>query len=310
MSQLLEFTDGNMPPGLLTAPQGWNPDQIAQYQEWFDSILSGNLANKRKMMWGPDGAKYQRFIEPPLKDDFDEWLARVTCFAFSIPPTPFTKTQNRGEQLATKEAGLEEGLAPLMGWVKRLVDQVIQRRMGHGDLEFVWSDERPIDELDRAKIVDMKLATGRLTLNEARDEDGMDPVEGGDEIMFTTPNGPILLSTILAQGSAAEEHLAGGGLPSGFSPIPQPGQHESGKPGAEPQGKQPQQVKPEQAKPVAAKKASATLSQADAEYQATPHGAERCDDCTMFDGLNACSLVRGKISHKGWCKFFQEAPFA
>jgi len=25
----------------------------------------------------------------PLKDDFDEWLARVVCFAFSVPPTAF-----------------------------------------------------------------------------------------------------------------------------------------------------------------------------------------------------------------------------
>src|SRR4029077_7540259 len=135
-------------------------------QDWFDSMLAGNLGNKRKLMWGPDGARYQRFFEAPIKDDFDEWLARVVCFAFSLPPTPFTKMQNRGEQEASKEASLEEGLAPLMGWVKRLIDNIIQRRMGETDLEFVWSDERPVDPETQAKIIDLKLHSGRMTLNE------------------------------------------------------------------------------------------------------------------------------------------------
>ena len=36
-----------------------------------------------------------------------------------------------------------EGLAPLMGWVKRLADHVIQDRMGHADLEFAWARSAP-----------------------------------------------------------------------------------------------------------------------------------------------------------------------
>jgi len=197
ISQLQEFTDGNMPPGMITAPPSWNPDQIVNMQEWFDSMLSGNTGNKRKLMWGPDGAKYQRFFEAPIKDDFDEWLARIACFAFSIAPTPFTKMQNRGEQEASKEASLEEGLAPLMGWVKRLLDNIIQRRMGYKDLEFSWSDERPVDPATAAKIVDIKLHSGRMTLNEARNEDGLGPVDGGDHVMFYTPSGPLLLSAVV-----------------------------------------------------------------------------------------------------------------
>src|SRR5271165_1622583 len=35
--QLQHFTEGNVPPGLMSAPQEWNSEQIRQYQEWFDS---------------------------------------------------------------------------------------------------------------------------------------------------------------------------------------------------------------------------------------------------------------------------------
>ena len=57
-------------------------------------------------------------------------VARIVCYAFSLPPTTFTPQVNRATAQAAQEAALDEVLAPLMGWVKRLIDSVIQRRMG------------------------------------------------------------------------------------------------------------------------------------------------------------------------------------
>ena len=124
--QLQHFTEGNVPPGLLNAPDGWNVEQIPQFQEWFDSVLAGNTGGRSRLIWGPGGAKYQAFKEAPYKDDFDEWLARIVCYAFSLPPTAFTRQINRATAETAQEAALDEGLAPLMGWVKRLIDHVIQ----------------------------------------------------------------------------------------------------------------------------------------------------------------------------------------
>ena len=146
------------------------------------------------LVWGPSGAKYQAFKEAPYKDDFDEWLARIVCYAFSLPPTAFTPQVNRATAQSAQEAALEEGLAPLLGWVKRLVDGVIQTRMGHVDLEFAWSNSRPTDPKDQATILGAYVKDGIYTLNEARDILGMSPVAGGDESMFLTAQGPVLLS--------------------------------------------------------------------------------------------------------------------
>ena len=190
--QLQHFTEGNVPSGLMAAPDGWNAEQIHQYQEWFDSILAGNTGSRTRLLWGPSGAKYQAFKEAPYKDDFDEWLARIVCYAFSLPPTAFTPQVNRATAQTAQEAALEEGLAPLMGWVKRLVDSVIQKRMGHSDLEFAWSDMRPTDPKDQSVILTSYVKDGIFTLNEARDVLGLDPVEGGDAPMFLTAQGPVL----------------------------------------------------------------------------------------------------------------------
>ncbi|HEU0218621.1 MAG TPA: phage portal protein, partial [Stellaceae bacterium] len=174
--QLQHFTEGNVPPGLLNAPDGWNVEQISQFQAWFDSVLAGNTGSRSRLMWGPSGAKYQAFKEAPYKDDFDEWLARIVCYAFSLPATAFTRQVNRATAETAQEAAQDEGLAPLMGWVKRLVDQAIQDVMGHPDLEFAWANLRPAAPVEQAKIIDTYVRNGVYAVNEARALLGLEPV--------------------------------------------------------------------------------------------------------------------------------------
>lgn len=87
-------------------------------------------------------------------------------------------------------------------WVKRLVDGVIQDRMGYTDLEFVWSDVRSTDPKDQASILDIYVKDGIFTLNEARDTLGLAPVEGVDQPMFQTAQGPVALDVALAEKRA------------------------------------------------------------------------------------------------------------
>jgi hypothetical protein len=46
------------------------------------------------------------------------------------------------------------------------------------------------------------------------------------------------------------------------------------------------------------------ISQADAKYQSTPKGDQRCDGCVNFQPPNACKFVQGDISPSGWCQLF------
>ena len=94
---------------------------------------------------------------------------RIVCYAFSLPPTAFTAQVNRATAQSAQETAVEEGLAPLTGWVKRLVDSVIQDRMGDSDLEFIWSDVQPANPKDQAAILDVYVKNGIYTVNEARE---------------------------------------------------------------------------------------------------------------------------------------------
>ncbi|MES2453877.1 MAG: hypothetical protein V4610_25255, partial [Pseudomonadota bacterium] len=81
---------------------------------------------------------------------------------------------------------------------KRLIDGIIQDRMGHPDLEFAWDENREIDPEIQAKIHVDKVKNALETINEARADFGQDPVEGGDEPIFITAGGPVLLRDVIA----------------------------------------------------------------------------------------------------------------
>jgi HK97 family phage portal protein len=191
--QLQHFTMGNVPPGLLTAPEGWNAEQIRQFQEWFDSVLAGNTGARTRLVWAPSGTAYQAFTAAPYKDEFDEWLARIVCYAFSLPPTAFTRQVNRATAETAQSAALAEGLEPLKGWVKRLADHVIQDRMGFADFEFAWTDLRPVEPAEQARMLDIYVRRGIYTVNEARDILGFGPVAGGERPMVYGNAGPVPL---------------------------------------------------------------------------------------------------------------------
>ena len=192
--QLQHFTTGNVPPGLLTAPEGWNAEQIRQFQEWFDSVLAGNTGARTRLVWAPSGTAYQACTEAPYKDEFDEWLARIVCYAFSLPPTAFMRQVNRATAETAHSAALAEGLEPLKNWVKRLIDHVIQDRMAYADLEFAWVDPRPVQPIEQAKVLDTYVRRGIYTVNEARDILGFGPIAGGEQARVYNNAGAVPLA--------------------------------------------------------------------------------------------------------------------
>jgi hypothetical protein len=93
--------------------------------------LEGNTAERRHAKFIPGGLTFQQTREPMLTDTFDEWLARVVCYAFSVPPLPFVSQVNRASATSATDAALNEGLAPLMGWIKDTIDRVIEQFFGY-----------------------------------------------------------------------------------------------------------------------------------------------------------------------------------
>ena len=167
------YRTGSVPDAFGTVPKEWTTDQCAAFQKHFDAQMSGNSALRRTLKFMPGDFKLIEPRQPPLKDQYDEWLARLICYAFSVPVTPFVSQVNRATSETMRLQATQEGLVPLKSWVKSALDRVIQDCMGERDLEFVWVGDDAIDPLQQAQTLNILVSAGIKTREEARAELGL-----------------------------------------------------------------------------------------------------------------------------------------
>ncbi len=190
--QLDYFSEGSIPDALIGVPASWTPEQIKQFQDYWDTEFAGDLARRRRAKFVPgDSARtVHQTKEPQHKDDFDEWLARIICFAFSVPPQWAVKQMNRATADNQSAQSEEEGLEPTKEWVKDLVDEIIAEEFASPDLELHWLDE---DDGDPETVLADRLKLGAVTLNEMRGHLGLDPYANpaADRAMVLTATGYV-----------------------------------------------------------------------------------------------------------------------
>jgi hypothetical protein len=189
--QLAYFTEGSVPDAYMTAPEGMLVDQIKVFEEHFNSMLSGNYVGRRQVPIVPFGMELKQLKEPDLKTDFDEWMWRKIALAFRMSPTALTKQTNRATAESESERAADEGLAPIMVWTKRLIDRVIKQYFQNDKLEFVWVDDKEQDPKQAADIDTELVKAGILTINEVRQQRGLEDVEGGNMPMLATASGYV-----------------------------------------------------------------------------------------------------------------------
>ena len=214
MSQLAYYTDGNLPEMLIAAPKDWTPDQLREIQDWFDA-MAGDVQKRRRVRWIPETGSngIHETKAGMLKDEMDEWLARMVCYAFSVPPTPFVKMMNRATSTQLAESAMLEGLVPLLSFMAETINVIIVKYFNAPEVEFAWKDEANTDAEKQSAIESSDVKTMIRSVDEVREERGLDPLGIGP--MLVTASGVITLPQLLEQQKNPQ-------------PVPQPGQGNGG----------------------------------------------------------------------------------
>jgi hypothetical protein len=228
MHQLEYYKEGNTPEGIFGLPESWTPDQVMKFQGYWDNIFAGNLGKRRQMKFVAAGSKssYVPFKEPPLKNEMDEWLTRIVCFAFSYPPTAFVHLSNRSLGEQHDKTGEEEGLQPCKQWATELFNDILEREFNSPDLEFAYVEEDEVDQQMQAEILTGYQGSGNLTINQVRERLGEepDPNPAASILMVKTPTGlvPIEANTLDAkvESTKAMQDLMPEPAPTPGAPSP------------------------------------------------------------------------------------------
>lgn len=177
------YRSGNMPEGLAFLPSDVPPSKVEEMNQYLDTVLSGNLQQRRKIIFLPSSGSdnktqivFPKLNEQVLKDEFDEWLARVLCHNFGVNPQGFIKQVNRGESKEAGQAQQNEGVRPLLNWTKDLLDTIIQEDFGYPDIEAAVSLQTQMDEQTTTGVIVSQLTNGVISLDEARDRLGYETI--------------------------------------------------------------------------------------------------------------------------------------
>ena len=245
--QLQYYTSGNVPEALCFLPSELPIDRIKEIQGWFDSLFSGDLANRRRLTFLPGFGGDEKSGKPSvlfpkevlLKDAMDDWLAQIVCYCFGVSPHALLKQVNRATAQAQQESSEEEGLAPDKREVETVMNQILGD-MGLGDkYEWAYKETRDTDVLKQAQA-DNLLVGKVYTINEIREKRGEDPIElpEADMLgMFSPQNGFIPLEGSADAVSDQRDLAANPPAPVIAAAPPKAGAEEDGAPPAKPASK-------------------------------------------------------------------------
>lgn len=172
---IARFTDSNIPMALAAPPEGlMQPEQVAQFEEWFNASLQGDEAARRRIKFLPWAAKIERLQELSeggrYESSLDEWMLKITCAAFGTLPAEigFTADVNKATSSGQENVNERRGLRPLAKWLKSFFDHIIQQRLGQRQLEWQWQFGEAEDRQMQASTDKTYFDAGAVSSQELR----------------------------------------------------------------------------------------------------------------------------------------------
>lgn len=115
---LLRFTEGNVPSGIMEVPPGlnWTPDQIDSYEQMWNALISGNTSAQVKVKFTQPGMKYTKLDPDDIMTPFDEFLLNVcvASYGLSMGDIGFTEDIHKSSGDSQENMMYRRTLAPLI----------------------------------------------------------------------------------------------------------------------------------------------------------------------------------------------------
>jgi phage portal protein BeeE len=229
--QMEFYRSASIPEYIIETPPDWTPNQIEAAQDWFQSQFADSMAARWRALLLPNGCRPMETKQVQLKDDMDDWLARVLSYAFSVDPSQLQKQMSRASSQHGQEQSDREGFQPFSNFFAEQIDRMIRGPFGMDDVEFVFQSHTDPNTLQNAQMFDLYVKDGIMTRNEVRDVLGLEPLDDGDAPGPPPPQ-PIGGLQNPAFGNAPPFGNSDRNLPGPGHSNPPPAPNGRGQPGA------------------------------------------------------------------------------
>lgn len=194
----------NVPEAMVFLPAEWSTEQVKQFQEYFDALLSGNIGALRRLKFlpSPGASPVYEFRRPDATSNiaFDEWMLKMTCWAFGFLPSEFGLTGGEGLGGKGFMDGQENslyrfGVGPIIQYLQNLFTGVLQQQT---DLPLCWKFKNvgpEEDQLMETQILEKQLLNGAIDINVWRERIGQKPLPDAKPFIIVGGS-PVLLEDV------------------------------------------------------------------------------------------------------------------
>lgn len=157
---LLRFTEGNVPQGIMEVPPdlNWTPDQIDAYEQMWNALISGNASMQVRVKFTQPGMKYTRLDPEDIMTPFDEFLLNISAAAYglSMQDLAFTGDIHKSSGDSQQNVMFRRTLAPFILVYSRLLTQLFAEAFHDDMLEVTFGGfEEPEDLQSQASAYSM-----------------------------------------------------------------------------------------------------------------------------------------------------------
>ncbi len=160
--------------------QGLSPQHHERLIRWWQDEIEGTgkvpiLSVETK----PEVLRFSGGTDADLRLQWQEFLIRMIADAFDLPPMllGLERDVNRNTATTQYDDAFRTAVVPVARLIaEHLTRDVISKRLGWDDLEFVFTDVDAPNELEQAQIQQTLIGCGVLTINEVRRMRGLPPL--------------------------------------------------------------------------------------------------------------------------------------
>ena len=160
--------------------QNLSPQHHERLIRWWQDEIEGTgkvpiLSVESK----PEVLRFGAGTDADLRLQWQEFLIRIIADAFDLPPMllGLERDVNRNTATTQYDDAFRTAVVPVARLIaEHLTRDVISKRLGWNDLQFVFTDVDAPNELEQAQIQQILVGCGVLTVNEVRRMRGLPPL--------------------------------------------------------------------------------------------------------------------------------------
>lgn len=204
------FTEGSIPGGFMELPPDIsNPDQVAEWQDYWDATVMGDQSFAHKLVAVPGGSKLTQTTPKEFDPEFPKYLAIKTCGAFGVVPQDLGLTDdvNRATGETQTDTQFRVNTLPWVNFVQSITTRYLQHDLGLPVQLKLKTGRDEEDRLTEAQAWKLYIESGMASADEGREQilglpvDAKNPMPRG---MVLPRQGFVPLGALIGTGGTVD----------------------------------------------------------------------------------------------------------